>query len=594
MDLEPIQSLAFSMRARPKLYALLLGSGVSRAAGIPTGWEVVLDLVKKLMVMEGAETSDPQEWYRGKYGSDPNYSDLIERIAPNPPERQQILRQYWESAPEDVPDASKRPTAAHQAIADLVKSGFVKVIITTNFDRLIENALREVGVEPVVLRSPDDIIGMMPLDHTDCCIIKLHGDYLDERIRNTTDELSGYPVAVNDILDRILDEYGLVVCGWSGAWDIALNKAIRRSRSRRYATYWTAHDALGDEAKHIIQAREARVIEIKSADGFFGDLSSLVRSLEDSAKPHPLSVQAAVAQCKQLLARDEDRIRLADFVDSIGEEAIEGISALPTLHNVDGAALAFRMRRCEGICAKLLAVAVVASYWSEEVQIAAWRNTIERFFSRESRAGTDVTMAVENYPAVLLIYALGLGATASDRFVNLARVLGFSTGHGIDSWTREARMKTEEEVAHGLGRIMSEVAGFTKSLRALEGMERRHFPMNEWLFRSLREHTTGIMPSDAHYERVFDKVEVLLALGCGVRDPENRKHGFHWFPYGCFIYRRELFNATIGEIEESLKQERNNSPFVNFVGSSATDGMAFLKSFRDFVSSVRREFHIRG
>ena len=37
----------------------------------------------------------------------------------------------------------KTPTAAHYAIADLVRGGHVRVLITTNFDRLMENALRD-------------------------------------------------------------------------------------------------------------------------------------------------------------------------------------------------------------------------------------------------------------------------------------------------------------------------------------------------------------------------------------------------------------------------------------------------------------------
>ena len=34
--IEPIHSLAFSIQSNPGVYAVLIGSGVSRAAGIPT------------------------------------------------------------------------------------------------------------------------------------------------------------------------------------------------------------------------------------------------------------------------------------------------------------------------------------------------------------------------------------------------------------------------------------------------------------------------------------------------------------------------------------------------------------------------------
>ena len=40
------------------VYAVLVGSGVSRAARIPTGWEVTLDLIRKLAKLYG-ETCDP-------------------------------------------------------------------------------------------------------------------------------------------------------------------------------------------------------------------------------------------------------------------------------------------------------------------------------------------------------------------------------------------------------------------------------------------------------------------------------------------------------------------------------------------------------
>jgi hypothetical protein len=47
---------------------------------------------------------------------------------------------------------SKVPTKALHAIAWLVREGFIRVIIiTTNFDRLLDNAFREAGAEPTVI-----------------------------------------------------------------------------------------------------------------------------------------------------------------------------------------------------------------------------------------------------------------------------------------------------------------------------------------------------------------------------------------------------------------------------------------------------------
>jgi NAD-dependent SIR2 family protein deacetylase len=86
----------------------------------------------------------------------------------------------------------KVPGRAHLALAELVAHGYVKVIVTTNFDRLIETALLRAGIEAHMLSGPGDLAGMIPLQHTACTVIKLHGDYQQANLINTDAELSEY------------------------------------------------------------------------------------------------------------------------------------------------------------------------------------------------------------------------------------------------------------------------------------------------------------------------------------------------------------------------------------------------------------------
>lgn len=51
--IDPLTSLAFSVYSGEGVYALLLGSGLSRAAQIPTGWEGLLDLIRNIAAVEG-------------------------------------------------------------------------------------------------------------------------------------------------------------------------------------------------------------------------------------------------------------------------------------------------------------------------------------------------------------------------------------------------------------------------------------------------------------------------------------------------------------------------------------------------------------
>jgi hypothetical protein len=105
---------------------------------------------------------------------------------------------------------------------------------------LTETALRQAGVEPTVISSADDAVGSVPLTHAGCVVVKLNGDYLDTRIRNTPAELAAYDPRMNQYLDRVLDEFGLIVLGWSADWDDALRDAIARCPTRRFTTWWAA------------------------------------------------------------------------------------------------------------------------------------------------------------------------------------------------------------------------------------------------------------------------------------------------------------------------------------------------------------------
>ena len=51
--------IAFSIHSNPGIYALLLGSGVSKGAGIPTGWEIVVDLIEEVRAAEGETFLSP-------------------------------------------------------------------------------------------------------------------------------------------------------------------------------------------------------------------------------------------------------------------------------------------------------------------------------------------------------------------------------------------------------------------------------------------------------------------------------------------------------------------------------------------------------
>jgi hypothetical protein len=131
---------------------MLLGSGTSTAAQIPTGWGVVIDLIGKVAALQGADAAreaadDPEGWWARQGHQDLRYDSLLEALAPSVAARRDLLQSYFEPADDDERHRGiKQPTAAHHAIAELVANGRIRLVLTTNFDHLIEDALVAAGV----------------------------------------------------------------------------------------------------------------------------------------------------------------------------------------------------------------------------------------------------------------------------------------------------------------------------------------------------------------------------------------------------------------------------------------------------------------
>ena len=581
--IDPTDSLAFSIQANRGVYALLIGSGVSQAAQIPTGWDITLDLIRKLAAASGESIEpDPENWYREKYDEAPDYSKLIDELAKTQTERQQLLRPYFEPSEQEREENAKQPTAAHKAIAWLVAQGFVKVIITTNFDRLLEKALEEVGVEPVVISSEDQVKGMVPLVHTQHCLVKLHGDYLDTRIRNTPSELSEYSAEFNQLLDRIFDEFGLVVCGWSADWDVALRDVMLRSPSRRFTTYWAAYGQLKDEAQRLINHRRAQVIDIENADKFFGTVQEKIASIEQFSQPHPLSTESAVASLKRYLPEQRYRIQLSDLIDESVTRMVESVST--PLFDVnspepDTETVTARVRAYEAACSTLLAMAATGGRWAEDGHYGDWRRTLERMATLPLESGKPIWCGLQRYPAILVLYALGVGALSSNRLHFLGHMLSTEIPHPHYETKTVAQLLPPHCMFEG-------IRNAHKVMRLLEGKEDRHTPLNDWIQAVLRKYMSNTIFNSKQYDLVFDKLEILMALSYAYHDDEKAESWYrYWTPLGSFVYRSQTRERVIREIEGSISTLQHDSPFVRsgIFGETPEQCAASIQQFKAFV-----------
>ena len=277
--IDSMSALTSSMHASPGLYAVLVGSGMSRSAGQPGAWEILGKLITSYATAQGVDlepsNASPFDWWYQNMGVLPNYSNVLEQLEPTRGGRQNRLATYFQHA---------APSSAHQDLAELCHSGKVQVVITTNFDQLIEQALSTLGVHFQVVNQ-DNATGMMPLVRGLTTVFKVNGDYLSLGMKNTSLELTKYTRTLTTRLREVVRDYGLIVVGWSGQWDTALRDLLQANPARNYPMYWVAHQGqVSDDAQRLIDNRGAYRIDSSGADEFFTQVASRLDRLDQLSR----------------------------------------------------------------------------------------------------------------------------------------------------------------------------------------------------------------------------------------------------------------------------------------------------------------------
>lgn len=520
-------SLAVSMHSGKGTYAVLLGSGVSSTADIPTGYQVTLDLIGKVAAMLNEDMGlSPEDWYREQFGERPGYSTVVSRLAGSQEDRQRLLRGYFEPSEEDKEEGRKLPTVAHRALATLAAGGHVRVILTTNFDKLMERALEAAGVVPTVVSTAG---GMLPIQHNECTVVKVHGDYLDPSIKNTPEELASYDPEIETLLDRIFGEYGLVVCGWSGESDTALRKALERNANRKFAAYWATRSEPGEIAKELINIIGAEEIRISGADELFQDLAEKVHALEEFDRPHPLEPKVAVQTLKNHLARDPTTVRVHDLMMEEAEK-LHGRSAedYNKVFPCDTELLREALERIETIAEVAVRMIATGCYFGGDGHDYLWAKALERVANLPADKGEGtIEPNAGYYSGLLLLYAGGISAVAKDKYETLATLLAGSK-------VRFHRRRQPLAFAVHPWNVIERA-----HVRLLPELTSHYAPLNERLHAILRDPLRQILPDDGAYTACFDRFEYLLGLAhVAVRrkvDPYESSPG--WGPIGLFAWR---------------------------------------------------------
>jgi len=270
---DEIVALAQSIRSVPPPIAVLAGSGTSSSAGVTTGQ----DLLARIARERGEQPeSDPVGWYIRTFGVFPNYIRMLQEAGGPDADPLALPTAFFEA----FAGKPNTPTPAHRALAAMAASGLVAPILTTNFDRLLETALVDAGVPFDVIFDLDSMARVIAEPDLAArrrkLLVKLHGDYKDIRIRDTSGGFATYHPIIDALLDRVVADFDLLVCGWSASWDIPLYRALERGANMHRRTFWLQRGTLTPAAARLIAARRAEVVAVPSSDK---GLTALTRAL---------------------------------------------------------------------------------------------------------------------------------------------------------------------------------------------------------------------------------------------------------------------------------------------------------------------------
>jgi hypothetical protein len=201
------EQLAVLFTTRGPNVAWFVGAGASAAAGIPTGYDMILDFKTRLfcsatrLPRREVDPGDPlwrdriTTFLDGTNGlpaaDDPSeYAVAFEVVYPDAADR----RRYIEAAIQ-----KGTPSFGHRVIGSLIANGRLPAIFTTNFDPLVENsAVVANDLLDAGSRSLPTVSALDNAERAERCVrdsswplvVKLHGDYQSDFLKNTTAELA--------------------------------------------------------------------------------------------------------------------------------------------------------------------------------------------------------------------------------------------------------------------------------------------------------------------------------------------------------------------------------------------------------------------
>jgi hypothetical protein len=280
---------------RCKNIAWFLGAGASVSAGIRTAYDMIWDFKRTEFCAQQnhpipmySDLASPairnqiQSYFDSQDGapvldSPEEYSYYFEKVYPNIMDR----RDYIASMVSHI-----KPSYGHKVMGALISMKSIRHVFTTNFDKAIENIVADFSgnVDNLYIGTIENsgaAITYLQRDQTPL-LIKLHGDYHSQHLKNTKVELQGQDEALRAVLLDSCRRFGFAFMGYSGRDESimdVLEEAIQSPHSFPQGLFWFIKEgskplprvqALIDNAR--AKGIDAHFVESETFDETFADI----------------------------------------------------------------------------------------------------------------------------------------------------------------------------------------------------------------------------------------------------------------------------------------------------------------------------------